>query len=53
MAAAAKIQYADIGSTLLLKTKKINEKLFSDGLHPNTEGYEFLGKVLLNVLEHK
>lgn len=53
MAAAAKIQYADIGSTLLLKTKKINEKLYSDGLHPNTEGYEWLGKVLLNVLEYK
>ena len=52
-AAAAKIQYVDIGSTLLLKTKKINENLFSDGLHPNAEGYELLGKVLLNILEQK
>lgn len=50
MTASAIIQYADIGSMLLLKTKKINEKFFSDGLHPNTEGYEVLGKALLEVL---
>ena len=50
MAASTKIQYADIGSKLLLKTKKINEKLFSDGLHPNTEGYEVLGKSLVAAI---
>ncbi len=44
-------KYADIGSTLLLKTAKIDEKLFSDGLHPNTEGYELLGKALTVVLK--
>ena len=44
-------QYADIGSTLLLKTGQIDEKLFSDGLHPNTEGYEILGKALVAVLK--
>jgi lysophospholipase L1-like esterase len=44
-------KYADIGSNLLLKTGKMDEKLFSDGLHPNTEGYELLGKALVAVLK--
>ncbi len=44
-------QYADIGTNLLLKTGQIDEKLFSDGLHPNTEGYELLGKALVDVLK--
>lgn len=44
-------KYADIGTSLLLKTGKIDEKLFSDGLHPNTEGYELLGKALSDVLK--
>lgn len=43
--------YADIGTNLLLKTGKIDEKLFSDGLHPNGLGYELLGKALVEVLK--
>lgn len=35
--------FADPGTKLLGSDKKINEKLFSDGLHPNAEGYELLG----------
>jgi lysophospholipase L1-like esterase/predicted esterase len=50
MAQSAMIQYADVGAALLLDTKKINEKLFSDGLHPNAEGYEILGKALSELL---
>jgi lysophospholipase L1-like esterase len=48
MAQLAKIQYEDIGKSLLLNSKKIDEKLFSDGLHPNSEGYELLGQALVN-----
>lgn len=38
-----KVQYADAGNLFLNKDKKINEALFSDGLHPNAQGYEKLG----------
>nr|WP_294870845.1 SGNH/GDSL hydrolase family protein [uncultured Pedobacter sp.] len=38
-----KVQYADAGSLLLNTTKKINEAFFTDGLHPNAQGYEKLG----------
>lgn len=31
--------YLDVGNRLLLKTGKIDEALFLDGLHPNEEGY--------------
>jgi lysophospholipase L1-like esterase len=51
MAQSAGVEYSDIGINLLLSTSKINEKLFSDGLHPNTEGYEILGKALSNLLK--
>ncbi len=45
------IGYADIGAELMLKSGKIDEKLFSDGLHPNAEGYEVLGKKLQALLK--
>ncbi|ETZ21063.1 SGNH/GDSL hydrolase family protein [Pedobacter sp. V48] len=38
-----KVQYADAGSLLLNIRKKVNEALFTDGLHPNAQGYEKLG----------
>jgi lysophospholipase L1-like esterase len=50
MAKANRLTYADIGTKLLLPTGKIDEKLFSDGLHPNAEGYQLLGKALVNTL---
>ena len=50
LAQALNVDFADIGTTLLLNTEKIDEKLFSDGLHPNTEGYELLGKALSIIL---
>ncbi len=46
-----KIGFADIGKTLLLSSGKIDEKLFSDGLHPNANGYEALGKNLATILK--
>lgn len=32
-------EYLDVGNRLLLSNGKIDETLFSDGLHPNEEGY--------------
>ena len=37
-----KIQYASSGTLLLGNNAKINEALFSDGVHPNAEGYRLL-----------
>lgn len=51
MAQSTHTSYFDIGSVLLLSNKKINEKLFSDGLHPNTEGYDLMGKALIEILK--
>lgn len=39
------IRYANPGKVLLNADQKIDETLFSDGLHPNAEGYRKLGKV--------
>jgi lysophospholipase L1-like esterase len=50
MAKANGVAYADLGTKLLLPTGKIDEKLFSDGLHPNADGYQLLGKALANAL---
>ncbi len=44
------LNYGNIGTVLLQPTGKIDEKLFSDGLHPNAEGYQRLGKSLVNLL---
>ncbi|MEZ4901326.1 MAG: SGNH/GDSL hydrolase family protein [Spirosomataceae bacterium] len=51
LAKAENIGFEDIGKTLLLVSGKIDEQLFSDGLHPNAEGYEVLGKVLAPILK--
>ncbi len=40
------VNFADVGSVFLLPDGKIDESLFSDGLHPNTKGYEVLGAAL-------
>ncbi len=39
----AAITFADAGYLLLKEDKKIDEDMFSDGLHPNAAGYEKLG----------
>ena len=44
------IDYVDFGKNFLINGK-VNLKLFiSDGLHPNADGYDVLGKDLRNVL---
>ena len=40
MAAQEGYEYADPGVKLLLENGKIDESLFTDGVHPNNEGYE-------------
>jgi len=51
LAKSEQISYQDIGKGLLSKNGKINDQLFSDGLHPNATGYEVLGKQLVQVLK--
>ncbi len=47
------IDYVDFGKDFLIGNK-INTKLFlSDGLHPNADGYEVLGKDISKLLQKK
>lgn len=46
----AKVHYSDAGKLFLKPDKKIDESRFSDGLHPNEEGYEKLGKFIYSNL---
>jgi lysophospholipase L1-like esterase len=47
------IDYVDFGKDFLIGNK-INAKLFlSDGLHPNVDGYEVLGKEIGKLLQKK
>src|SRR5690606_16727885 len=50
MASFVNVDYEDIGRVLLGKDQKIEAKLFSDGLHPNSKGYSVLGKELKKAL---
>ena len=45
LASNAKVRYIDPGK-VFLKGGVIDESLFSDGLHPNTRGYEILGAAI-------
>ncbi len=44
------ISYNDIGHVFLQKEEKIIEDYFSDGLHPNAEGYKVMREALRNIL---
>lgn len=50
MAKTINVTYIDPGVVLLKPDKKIDEQLFSDGLHPNEQGYEKLGAALVGYL---
>ncbi len=45
------IDYADIGQPLLLADGKIDASLFTDGLHPNKEGYRMLAGQFQQILQ--
>lgn len=47
------IKFVDAGNILLNENKKIEESLFSDGLHPNARGYEKLGSFISNQLKNQ
>jgi len=40
------VDYIDVSSPLLMSDGKINETLFSDGLHPNEKGYQEISELL-------
>lgn len=46
----SKVKVIDISEPLLNKDGKINEKLFSDGLHPNHKGYAIIANKLGNII---
>ena len=47
-----KIRFADAGKLFLKNDSKIDESLFSDGLHPNEKGYQKLGEFINNHIAH-
>ncbi|MGJ8716227.1 MAG: SGNH/GDSL hydrolase family protein [Maribacter stanieri] len=47
------IDFRKIDDQLLLKNGIIDESLFTDGLHPNREGYMILGKQLEKIIKDK
>jgi len=49
--AGKNIQFLDAGKLFLKTNGKIEESLFSDGLHPNEEGYERLGSLISKYLK--
>ena len=51
LASELSINYSNIGNVFLNKdgSPKINEKLFSDGLHPNKNGYKKMRNELLKM----
>lgn len=51
MTQTQKVSFSDIGKVFLQKDGKINESLFSDGLHPNATGYEELGKAMESLVK--
>lgn len=50
MTAGKDLKFIDASAVFLNPQKRIDESLFSDGLHPNAIGYERLGKVLSGQL---
>jgi len=53
LAAILKVNYADAGGLFLKPDGKIDESLFSDGLHPTAKGYKLLENFLRPYLNRK
>lgn len=53
LAGAENIEYGYLGNVFLQEDGKINESLFSDGLHPNKAGYEKMSLPLQQLLENE
>lgn len=50
LAGAPRIHFHDLSTVFLDDDGKLNSKLFSDGLHPNEEGYHRLGKAIREII---
>jgi lysophospholipase L1-like esterase len=50
LASENSLYYGDLGYVLLNSEGKIDESLFSDGLHPNSKGYHRLREVLIPLI---
>jgi len=50
LAGRLSIKYGDIGSAFLSANNKIQESLFSDGAHPNQEGYKLMRRMFMPLL---
>ena len=50
LAGMLNIHYVDVGKVLLNDEGKIDESLFTDGLHPNADGYNKLGPAIRQYL---
>jgi lysophospholipase L1-like esterase len=53
LAGEYEINYMDVGMVLLNKNGKIDESLFSDGLHPNNKGYNKIAPKIKNYLQNE
>ena len=53
LADSEEIDFSSIDDQLLLKDGKIDESLFTDGLHPNRKGYMILAKKLQRLIVGK
>ena len=51
LAGTSNIDYADVGTVLLNEEGLIVDSFFTDGLHPNNEGYIRIAKQLMNYLK--
>ena len=47
------VDYADIGQPFLLDTGNIDEALFTDGLHPNNQGYWLMTSAFQQLFQSK
>lgn len=50
VAASLKVHYASASNLFLDENQNIDEKLFSDGVHPNTQGYQILAPFINDFL---
>ena len=50
LAASLKVHYIEPGKVLLNSSGKIDESLFSDGLHPNAAGYQVMGPLAAKAI---
>jgi lysophospholipase L1-like esterase len=50
LAGTQRIHFHDLSSVFLDEEGKLNGKLFSDGLHPNEQGYQVLAQALRQVI---